>query len=256
MIKNYVQLVDMQARMKMRSQANKLVLSYVWWLLEPLLFVSLFYLVFEYVLNRGGDDFFVFLVVGKIIYLWFSKSVVTASKGLRQNKNIIGQRDLPKWIFPLVNIQETLYKSLISFLLLFSVIWSLGYAPNQNYWQLIPLMLALYILICGFGLFLSILVTYAQDFSNIIQLGMTGLMFSSGIFWDINSISNEEIKNTIFLINPLALIIDSFRTVLIEGASVNLYSLLPTLSLGTLFILLSIFIFRVRNNSLTRALFS
>ena len=115
----YIELINTQAKMKMKAQANKLVLSYIWWVLEPLLLISLFYLVFGHILQRGGDDFLSFLIIGKIIFTWFSKSVVSASNSLPQNKGIIGQRALPKWIFPMVNIQESMYKSLFSFLIMY-----------------------------------------------------------------------------------------------------------------------------------------
>lgn len=252
----YFQLVDMQAKMKMKAQANKLVLSYLWWVLEPLLFVSLFYFLFEYLLHRGGEDFFTFLVVGKIIYLWFSKSVVTASMGLVQNKGIIGQRALPKWIFPMINIQESTYKSIVSFVLLMIVLMLNGYLPHSAYWQLIPLLMLAYLLICGVGLFCSLLVTIAHDFSNVIQLGMMCIMFGSGIFWDINSIQNPEVKELIFTYNPMALLIHDFRQVLMHSQYVDFTRYGFCLFISLALILFSLHVFKRFNNKVTRLLFS
>jgi len=246
----------MQAKMKMKAQANKLVLSYLWWVLEPLLFVSLFYVLFEYLLQRGGEDFFTFLIVGKIVYLWFSKSVVTASMGLMQNRGIIAQRALPKWIFPLVNIQESTYKSIVSFILLMLVLMLNGYYPHSGYWQLIPLLMLTYLLICGVGFVCALLVTLAQDFSNLIQLGMMGVMFGSGIFWDINSISNPENRDLIFTYNPMALLINDFRQVLMYDQSVDLTRYGFCLLVSVVLISFSLYVFKRFNNRVTRLLFS
>lgn len=246
----------MQAKMKMKAQANKLVLSYLWWVLEPLLFVSLFYFVFEFLLQRGGENYLLFLVVGKIVYLWFSKSIVTASNGIVHNRGIIGQRSIPKWIFPLVNIQETLYKSLISFSLLFGMLWLMGHEPWFGYWQLIPLMIITYVLICAIGMFCAILVTFARDFSNLINLGMMGLMFGSGVFWDINNIQDPEIRQIIFELNPLAAILDGFRKILISQSSIDLFSYIPAFIFSVIVLGVSLWVIRRYNNKLTRVLFS
>ena len=42
----YLRLIDTQARMALKSDAANLVLGYVWWILEPLLYVMVFYVVF------------------------------------------------------------------------------------------------------------------------------------------------------------------------------------------------------------------
>ncbi|GAM59560.1 O-antigen export system permease protein rfbD [Vibrio ishigakensis] len=240
----------------MKSQANKLVLSYLWWVLEPLLFVALFYFVFDFLLKRGGDDFFVFLMVGKIIYLWFSKSVVSASNSLNQNKGIIGQRAIPKWVFPLVNIQENLYKMIISFVLILILLWVLGYPPYIGYWQLIPLVLCTYLLICGVGFICAVLVTFAQDFSNLISLAMTGVMFGSGIFWDINKLESETTRELIFTFNPMASILDGFRRVLIYNLPLSLGHIVTITVFSILVLIFSLYLFHRFNNKLTRTLFS
>lgn len=256
MILNYFQLIDLQARMKMKAQANKLILSYLWWVLEPLLLVCMFYVVFGFILQRGGEDFFVFLIVGKITFMWFSKSVVSASTGITQNKGIIGQRALPKWIFPMVNIQESLYKSFFSFIIMFAIVLAKGYSITWEWLQLIPLTLIMYVLICGLGILLSILVCIAKDFSNIISLAMLGLMFGSGVFWDVNKIQNQQLVDLLLTINPVLTIISSYRDVIMYGHDVNFQSLLPATIISSLLLLLSLYIMSKFDNKITRMLFS
>ncbi|CDT77887.1 ABC-type polysaccharide/polyol phosphate export systems permease component-like protein [Vibrio coralliirubri] len=256
MLIQYLQLVDMQAKMKMKAQANKLVLSYLWWVLEPLLFVSMFYLIFELVLNKGGEDFLAFLMVGKIIYMWFSKSVVSASNSIISNKGIIAQKSLPKWIFPMVNIVESSYKSLISFLLLTIVLMVNGYFPHFGYWQLLPLITITFYLICSVGFFCSILVVIAKDFSNLISLGMMGIMFCSGIFWDIHKVSDVQLANLLLMYNPMAAIIDGFRQVLMFDKELNFSLFFPSFVISSAFMIINILVFSKFNNYISRKVFS
>ena len=55
--------VDLHARMALRADAQKFVLGYLWWILEPLFFVAVFYVVFGVILQNGRGDFLAFLIV-------------------------------------------------------------------------------------------------------------------------------------------------------------------------------------------------
>ncbi|USE00341.1 ABC transporter permease [Vibrio sp. SCSIO 43133] len=255
-VAHYIRLANLQARMKLKSQSNKLTLSYLWWVLEPLLFVLMFYVVFEYLLKRGGEDYFSFLVIGKTVYLWFSKTIISASKGMIENKNIISQRDIPKWIFPIVNILESYYKTSISFAVLFIMLWLNGFPPTVSYIHLIPLSLLMTLLICALSFVGSLLVSFARDFMNLIRISMMGMMFMSGVFWDIKSIEDEHTREILLLYNPLSMIIDAFRDVLMHQVEPSYMLMLPSLFISCLLIGFSLWFISKYNNSISRALFS
>ncbi|MGY3568453.1 ABC transporter permease [Vibrio paucivorans] len=253
---HYLKLADLQAKMKLKSQSKKLILSYLWWVFEPLLFVSMYYLVFELLLSRGGENFLSFLIIGKVIYLWFSKSIISTSKALILNKKVINQCDMPKWVFPLAHTIETSYNTLISFLVLFLFLWINGFMPTLNYIHLIPLTAITLLLIGSIGFVGALLVGFVRDFMNLIRIGMTGLMFLSGVFWDVNSIENESMKEFILLYNPLAVVINSYRDVLMHQNAPDYSQLIPSVLLSLILFLLCFTIFKKCNNSLSRSLFS
>ena len=45
------------ARMALRADATKFFLGYIWWVLEPLLLVGVFYFVFAVILTTREPDF-------------------------------------------------------------------------------------------------------------------------------------------------------------------------------------------------------
>ena len=59
----YFRLVDTQARMALKADSAQYYLGYIWWILEPLLFVAIFYLVFEVFLESHRSDFLIFLML-------------------------------------------------------------------------------------------------------------------------------------------------------------------------------------------------
>lgn len=241
--------------MKLKSQANALVLSYLWWVLEPILYVGLFYFVFKYVLYRGGEDFLMFLVLGKIPFLWFSKAVTSSAQSIVQNKGLISQRVVPKIMFPLVNCQEAFYKQLVAFIVLIVFVLINDYQDYSLWWQLIPLILLQYLLIIGVGSFFAVFVTFAQDFTMLISMFMMGLMFTSGIFWDVNLIQDPSLKEILMIANPLASIIDGYRQVLMYGNPLNMTYMLSVLAWAASSIVLSMYLLFVFDKALTRRLF-
>jgi len=244
------------ASMRLKADAKKMVLSYIWWALEPVLYAFMFFLVFTYIRTGSSDNFFVFLMLGKIPYMWFSKSVVAASGSINANKGLISLRPIPKWVFPMVHIHEALYKQLIAFVVLMLLVSVNGYLFFDLWWQLIPLIFLQYILICGIGMICSIFVTYATDFGMLISMAMMGLMFSSGIFWDLNEVSSPEVRHFLLTYNPLAALIDAYRQVLMKGNVINWGALQTTILMSIGFLFVGLASLNRLNSQLTRRLFA
>ncbi|PLX84418.1 MAG: ABC transporter [Desulfuromonas sp.] len=211
---HFFSLVNTQARMALKAEASKFVLSYLWWVIEPLLFVLIYYLVFEVLLGRGRDDFLLFLICGKIPYLWFQKGVVSASNSIVQNKGLINQVEMPKALFPYASVQEAMYKQWVVFLVLFGVVTFYGFRPELNWLWLAPVVIVQYALILACSLLGALCVSFYGDFRMVINMGMLFLMFSSGLFWDVNDIADPATRDLLFACNPLAFLIDAYRQVL------------------------------------------
>lgn len=229
---DFIILVDTKAKMSLKAEASKLYLSFLWWIIEPILFVLAFYFVFGVLLQTRQEDFLLFLMCAKIPYMWFSKAVTTASGSIVGNRGIISQIDIPKTIFPYASIQISLYKETPVFLLLFAMCVYYGYMPTIEWLWLIPLFIVMYLMIVTFGLLTAILVCYADDARMLINMGMLFLMFTSGIFFDISAIQ-QPIQGYLLSYNPLAFLCDAYRKILMQKGMYDL---------GHMLLLLGIFV--------------
>ena len=212
-------LMNAMATLSLKADAQRYFFGYLWWILEPLLWVGVFYLVFEVLLDSGRADFLVFLAVGKLTFIWFSKSVSQSANSLVGSRGLIGKIDASKWLFPLSISHEGLYKQAAVFALLIVLLLFKGYAPSAVWIWLVPLAITQYLLILGCGMLAALLVCVRQDFQLLVQLGMVFLLFMSGIFWDIDSIGNAALRENLLLVNPMASLIDLYRTVLMDGSA-------------------------------------
>jgi len=211
--------------MALKADASRYFLGYIWWILEPLLFVGVFYVVFNVILDSGRADFLVFLMCGKLPFVWFSKSVAQASNSIVANAGLIGRIDIPKSLFPMAIIQEGLYKQAAVFALLIAVLLVYGYQPSLSWLWLLPIIFVNYLMIVGCAFLGSILVCFMRDFSMLISLGMIFLMFTSGIFWDVRALADPSMINLILVLNPMAFILDAYRQVLMENVAPDIIHL-------------------------------
>ena len=225
-LSHYFHLIDTMARMALRADASNYYLGYIWWVLEPLLYVVVFYIVFDVILNAGRSDFLIFLMCGKLPFIWFSKSVNHASLSLIQGVGLISKINLPKSLFPMAIIQEGMYKQSAVFLLLFIVLLANDYVITATWWYLLPVIIVNYLMIVACSLIGASLVCVVRDFSMVIALGMIFLMFTSGIFWDVRELNDPKMIELVLELNPLAFVLDAYRQILMHNAAPNLPHLL------------------------------
>jgi len=244
--------IHARALMKMKAHNNKYMLNFLWLFLEPMLFVALFYVVFTVLMpGSRSEDFLTFLIVGKIPFLWFSKGMNSGANSVNENKGLIGARKTSKIQFPLINCHEVFYKQIFALLMMLSYLYFSGYQYINVWWQLVYLMVLQYLLIAGVAMIFSFFVTYANDFQVVLSFITMGLMFTSGIFWDINELP-ESTRIMIETWNPLALLIKEYRQILLHGEIVPFSSLISVGTWALMFIAFGSFLLGYGNQMLTR----
>ncbi|MFK7975828.1 MAG: ABC transporter permease [Halioglobus sp.] len=225
-LSQYFRMVDIMARMALRADATKFFLGYIWWILEPLVYVAVLFVVFSWILESRQPDFLMFLMTGKLVYVWFSKTIVQASLSIINGKGLIGRIDVPKSLFPMAVVQEGLYRQVSVFVLLFAVLILNGYEITGTWFYLIPLLFVNYIMIVALAFIAAIIVCIVRDFNPLISLGMIFLMFTSGIFWDVRSLDDPYKTELLLAINPLAFILDAYRQILMYQTPPDMVHLL------------------------------
>jgi lipopolysaccharide transport system permease protein len=225
-LSQYFRLADVMARMNLRADATKFILGYIWWVLEPLLYVAVFYVVFSYILTNRQPDFLYFLMTGKLVFIWFSKSITQASNSIVAGKGLIGQINIPKTLFPLASVQEGLYKQVAVFVLLMGVLLYSGFEASPVWLYMLPLLLVTYIIILACAYVGATLVCIMRDFSQLIPMGMIFLMFTSGVFWNVRSLDDPAKIEAVLTYNPLAFLLDAYRQVLMYATPPDVIHLL------------------------------
>jgi lipopolysaccharide transport system permease protein len=218
-----LELIWTKAIFNLRSEVHRNYLSYGWWILEPLLHMIVYYVVFGMLLKRGGDNFPVFLLTGLIPWMWFMKSVGGSSNSIITGHNLMMQVGLPTIVFPAVSLVQATLKQIPIFILLFGFLLLQGYMPGAHWWALLLVILVQALLIIVFSFTVAAVIPFIRDLAYLVPTGLMFLMFLSGVFYDYRMISAEW--QELFLLNPVAFLLKCYREILIDGIPPDLVTL-------------------------------
>ena len=155
----------------------------------------------------------------------------------------MAQLNLRKELLPLAVIQQGFYRQLVVFGFLFGMLAYNGYF-TALWWWLLPLAVIQALLIIACGLFAALLVCWQRDCALLIQLGMIFLLFMSGVFWDLNAISDPEMRDWLLVLNPMAALIDTYRQVLLLQISPSVMNVLRVLVESLVLLAVTLFAYR------------
>ncbi len=218
-----LELIWTKAIFNLRSEVHRNYLSYGWWVLEPLLHMVVYYVVFALLLQRGGENYPVFLLTGLVPWMWFSKTVSGSSSSILGGQNLMLQVGLPSIVFPLVSSLQASLKQIPVFILLFGFVWLQGYSPGAHWLALIPVIIVQALLTIAFACAVAAVIPFVRDLAYLVPTGLTLFMFLSGIFYSYQSISPEW--QELFLLNPIAFLLKCYREILIDGVLPELSTL-------------------------------
>jgi lipopolysaccharide transport system permease protein len=118
---NYGELVLYGVYTDLRTEVARRFLGFAWWILEPVMYMAVFYLVFGLGLRQGGPDYVPFLLSGMVAWKWFDGSVRQASNCIVMNAGLIQQIFVPKYVFGLIQIFTNTFKFLLILVLLIAI---------------------------------------------------------------------------------------------------------------------------------------
>ncbi|ADE16690.1 ABC-2 type transporter [Nitrosococcus halophilus Nc 4] len=211
----YRELVLFKAFTGLRAEASRTYLSFLWWVLEPLLSMSVYYVVFGLLIQRGTEDFVAFLLVGLVVWQWFAGSIKHGMNAIHGNGRLMTQVDLPKEIFPTIEMVMDLVKFGFVFVLLLIFLWLYGFDISPSYLALPCVILVQLLLLTTFTYLTAAIVPFVPDLKFLIDALLQLVFFLSGIFYAGASIPEQY--QTYFYLNPVANLIEAYRDILMDG---------------------------------------
>lgn len=216
-------LIWFGALAELRSESNRTYAGFLWWLLEPLLLLVVYYVVFKLIFHNPMENFALFLFSGIVVWRWFNSAVMRSAASLINSRGLIQVVKIPKEFFPLKIVIVDCVKFLFTLLAVILVASAAGVLPGSAYLCLPLLIILQLFLISGSCLVVAALVPFMPDLQMVLTTGLLLLMFLSGIFYSIDAITGPI--HTLIRLNPMALLIEQYRQVLLSNQMTSLASL-------------------------------
>ena len=211
----YRELVLFKAYTGLRAESSRTYLSFLWWVLEPVLSMSIYYVVFGLLFQRGTHDYVPFLLIGLVVWQWFVNSIKHGMGSIHGNGRLMTQVDLPKEIFPTIEMAMDLVKFGFVFALLLILLWLYGFPIGPAYLALPVVMLVEFLLLTTFTYLAAAIVPFLPDLKFLIDALLNLTFFLSGVFYAGSSIPAQY--RWYFYLNPMVNIIEAYRDILMHG---------------------------------------
>lgn len=212
----FLGLVFFKVRANLQVEVSRYYLNYLWWVLEPILTMGIFYVVFGVMMNRGTANFGVFMLVGLASWNWFQRSVSNCSRSIYNARTLLNQLRVPKVFFPLVVVFQDCVKQFFVMTLLVIFLVCYGIPIAASWISLGPLLVTQFTLLLGVGLLCAAVVPFFPDFTFLINTGLQLMFFATGIFYNIDELVLPQHRVYAYL-NPMAGLLKNYREVLMNG---------------------------------------
>lgn len=212
---HYLDLILYKTVADLRAEANRGYLGMLWWVIEPIMYMFVFYVVFTTIELTSGSNFVTFLLCGLVFWKWFASTVTHSANSIVSNVGLIRQVYLPKVIFPVIVIFTNSFKFSI-ILIIFLLFLILAEGSVSITWLSLPVLLFVQLLlISSIGIMLAAIIPFVPDLNLIIDNILMMLFFLSGIFFDISTMPEQT--QFYLHMNPMAIMIENYRIVLLGG---------------------------------------
>jgi homopolymeric O-antigen transport system permease protein len=233
-------LIARELKVRYRGAA----LGFLWSFANPLIFMSVYVLVFSVYLRIDVERYPAFVLCGLLPWTWFAASLTEASRSIIDNRALVKKVALPSAIFPLVAIGSNLAHFLLSLPVLFVLLLGLGVRLSWSVALLPLVLLAQFLLTFGIALTCSSLAVRFRDLLQIVPNLLALWFFVTPIFYPERMVP-EGFRALVFM-NPMAPLIKLYQEILYEGRAPDAAPLGLLLLLGLALVLVGDRVFVAR----------
>ncbi|MFV0465951.1 MAG: ABC transporter permease [Lachnospiraceae bacterium] len=233
--KKYYKYAVYSSKAELKSEIANSHLSWLWWILDPFLFMCVYSFIAVIVFDKGEKYFIAFVFIGLTCWDFFNKTVKQSVKLVSSNKQIVTKVYIPKFILIVIKMGVNGFKMVISFTLVLVMMLIYRVPLNWHMLLIIPIFLTLFLLTFGASAILLHFGVFVEDLSNVINVLLRLVFYLSGIFYSIVKNVNAPYNEILLLGNPMALIINDMREALLYNSSIHVVAIFAWFLVSLLF---------------------
>ncbi|RMG97105.1 MAG: ABC transporter permease [Chloroflexi bacterium] len=199
------------------------ILGVLWSLLNPLLMMTVYTILFTVLIpNNNIRNYPVFILVALIPWNFLSSSLTSGTLSITGNAPLIKKVYFPRILLPTATLLSNLVNFLLAFLILIFLLFFSGIGLTVHALWVPVILLTQMIFIHGLCLILSTLNAFYRDVAMMLNVVLLAWFFLTPVFYPFERLGESAVLFGIHFnpaivmrwLNPMASIIDSYRTVL------------------------------------------
>lgn len=191
------------------------ILGFLWAILQPLVQILLFTIVFGRVakIPTDGIPYVLFTTVAVVPWTYMSQAMGASSHSLLSAMNMLGKVYFPRLIFPIIPVLAKLVDFGISMLVVLAVAIYYKVTPTWNLLLFPFFMVVMMCLSIGVGTWLSAMAIRFRDVKHALPFAIRMLMYTAPIVYSASAI--PEKYRIFYSLNPVVAVIEGFRACLL-----------------------------------------
>lgn len=194
------------------------ILGFSWAILNPLIQIVIFTIIFGRVagIETDGFPYILFVTVAIVPWTYMSDAMVQSSQSLITEQHMLGKIYFPRLIYPLTPTISKLLDFGIALLLVMAVLLHYRITPTWNL-LLLPVFIVWMVMIpAGIGLWFSALAVRFRDVKFAMQFAIRMLLYTAPILYTASPL--PQTYRLLYSLNPLVGVIEGFRACLLGTA--------------------------------------
>lgn len=209
------------ARSKALHTGRGTFLGKAWIILDPLLQVMVYAVVFGLVLQttRGVNNFVGFLIIGVIFFRFLTGGLSGGSGLIQSSRAMLSSFNFPRATLVLaVNLRQLIdnfFPAIIAVVL--ALLTQIGQPPHWPILLVIPLYFLVHLFALGLTLIVARITAFIPDTKSLVALLQRALFFISGIFFSVERFDSHPLLQKIMTANPFYQFLSAIRTCVLDG---------------------------------------
>ena len=212
----YRQLIAVLVVRELKVRYKRSIFGLLWTMLNPLLLMVVYTVVFSTIMKAPQRNFAVFLLSGLLPWLFFSIAVLQGLHSILANQELIRKVRVPQAVFPLSVVGSNLVNFVLSLLPLLLLMAVLGQPFTPALLFLPAGILILTVFTSGVTLLFATFTVFFRDVRHLAEVALQMLMYLSPVFYDLQMLGPHDVwwfrAFRIFLrVNPLSYLLELIR---------------------------------------------
>jgi ABC-2 type transport system permease protein len=210
---SYRELLVNLVRKELRVKYKNSVLGFFWSMLNPALYLVIFWIVFTKFLPGSIPNFPIYLLAGLLPWNLWSGSLGGSVTSLIGNANLVTKVYFPREILALATIGANLVNFCFQFVVLVGALIVFRFHVGPEALALVPFALVVeLVLLIGVCLIVAVLNVYFRDVQHLLELILLAWFWMTPIVYAVNLIQNKQPwLFRVYLLNPMTAIVLAFQ---------------------------------------------